>query len=635
MSREHIEGLIGIWERRRRKLEEQQAAHGRDTPPEILMEIEDIKQVIGELKIELEKSEDSGVKDTSPKRQVHIYIAGDFSSLPDGRQSAAIDAFAAVVGIPPQSIEVYRVYEDSVIFELGIPSEAVERLHSQLQSNNAQLRLLRISRIKLERESGETEEWVFKRGRLTLSVEFVNRARELEMICNPGAPRFVVIDGAAGYGKTYLLRKIKETYQGYGRPVWKVALIDLKSDPQMRSTDSNVVWPCIAKAIIRQFEPVHGGAPTTSELAGGAISSVLVAFLARQAANILLLFDGVEILQRDTSGWLKRLIADVDRGLQRVPRELRAVFAGRYAGDWGRGAPYAMRHMPLSPFDRVAVRDMVEQVALASGVQATPDYLAELAGWLLDISGGHPRGICEVLDVISAAGFIFPDLEFVFLEMQFQVDGQRGTLFELCIKPIIEELLQGVDASLREVLATISPIRRFDVELLDALLDRGVFAAPGYLSSWDLIRALLKTRLISPPTDNPMYSDQIVRRMLAMQLQIKDPERFREINACAQDIFHRWALDSKTVRADIRRVASLESLYHTLQLEPQGSLSDAIQQKLERGLEEYLSGMQDPTSIYQLQYALNHDQELNDLIERRAGSTAVPALLDVIDRHLK
>jgi hypothetical protein len=361
----------------------------------------------------------------------------------------------------------------------------------------------------------------------------------------------------------------------------------------------------------------------------------LVPFLAKERANILLLFDGVDVLPRETSVWLKHLISDLDQGLQQVPCELRVVLAGRFTVDWRRGASFPIFTLSLTPFGRVAVRDMVEQIVLENEVTARPEYLADLSWWVLHISGGHPWGICQVLDVISSAGFIFPDLEFAFLEMEFMHDGKTGTLFELCIKPIIEEILASVeDPVLCEVMARISPIRRFDAELVELLDERGVISAPKFSTSWDLIRALLRTRLISPPTKDPMYSDQIVRRMLAMQMQIVNPGRFREVNLCAQEIFHNWASVPGEIRNDVRRVAILESLYHTLQLDAQNCPPNKIQEKLSQRLREYLAGIQEQGSIHRLWYALDQDHELNDLIERWTGSAAVSDLLEIVDGFL-
>ena len=101
--------------------------------------------------------------------RVQVYLQGNFSSLPADRRSSIIDALAGLLRIPSEVIEVYRVYEGSVVFDLGIPSNAIQRLRSLLQSNNAQLRLLGVEKVILERELGK-EEWVLKEGKFDLAL---------------------------------------------------------------------------------------------------------------------------------------------------------------------------------------------------------------------------------------------------------------------------------------------------------------------------------------------------------------------------------------------------------------------------------------------------------------------------------
>lgn len=212
MSRkDDIKKLIVSQKRRLQKRKEQQASFGLDVPPHILTEIEDIEAEIKKLQTELEALEDSGVdeesqralselaEDTEPKQRAQIYLQGDFSSLSLDRRSAAIDAFAAVMGISPQAIEVYRVYEGSIVFDLGIPSSAVQRLRSLLQSNSAQLRLLKVEKVILEGEAGEVEEWVIKEGQFDLVTsthptmpssvdEKPQRAEKIELLVAPIPP---------------------------------------------------------------------------------------------------------------------------------------------------------------------------------------------------------------------------------------------------------------------------------------------------------------------------------------------------------------------------------------------------------------------------------------------------------------
>jgi len=98
----------------------------------------------------------------NPKQPVQIILPDDFSALPAERQSAAIDALAAILGIAPLEMSVH----DGRI-DLSVPSTTTEHLRSLLQSNNARLRLLRV-RVILEGKWGQPKEWAIKEGKYEL-----------------------------------------------------------------------------------------------------------------------------------------------------------------------------------------------------------------------------------------------------------------------------------------------------------------------------------------------------------------------------------------------------------------------------------------------------------------------------------
>ncbi len=99
---------------------------------------------------------------------VQVYIQGDFASLSTERKSTVINALATIVETSPEAIEVYRVYEGSIVFDLGLPADAFQRLRSLLQANSNQLRLLKVEKVILKRHADNIEEWVSKEGKFHL-----------------------------------------------------------------------------------------------------------------------------------------------------------------------------------------------------------------------------------------------------------------------------------------------------------------------------------------------------------------------------------------------------------------------------------------------------------------------------------
>ncbi len=98
-------------------------------------------------------------------QRVRVVVPGDLALDSAGRQSAAVDALAAIIGISSEAIRVRAAPEGKTAFKLSLPFAAVERIRSLLQSNSAQLRLLRVERVVLEGETGAAEEWAIKEGR--------------------------------------------------------------------------------------------------------------------------------------------------------------------------------------------------------------------------------------------------------------------------------------------------------------------------------------------------------------------------------------------------------------------------------------------------------------------------------------
>jgi hypothetical protein len=117
----------------------------------------------------------------SLRQRVQIYIQGELPLLSAERQKAIIDALAGLMGIASQEIQVYRIYAGSIVFDLGIPENGVQHLRSLLQSNSAQLRLLKIEKIIFEPGVQGKENWLFKNG-IFRSSEMTKRITERKTI---------------------------------------------------------------------------------------------------------------------------------------------------------------------------------------------------------------------------------------------------------------------------------------------------------------------------------------------------------------------------------------------------------------------------------------------------------------------
>jgi len=137
------------------------------------------------------------------KQQVQIHLQGDFFALSPQRRAATVAALASVMKIAPKEIEVHKIYQGSIVFDLRVPVVAAERFRSQLQTNNAQLRLLGIERVILERKSGLFEAWVAKKGKFNLT-SIVSLSSEDETEKNPKSKSPFFVPGIWRFHLIYL-----------------------------------------------------------------------------------------------------------------------------------------------------------------------------------------------------------------------------------------------------------------------------------------------------------------------------------------------------------------------------------------------------------------------------------------------
>jgi len=105
-------------------------------------------------------------------KEIHIGFQGEFAALSQQRQSAALEALAAVLKIPSEGLGLRQqmMPGDAAEFEMKLPTGAVERLRTLLQTNNGQLRLLGLKNVILEGETGKVETWRVRNGRFDLEA---------------------------------------------------------------------------------------------------------------------------------------------------------------------------------------------------------------------------------------------------------------------------------------------------------------------------------------------------------------------------------------------------------------------------------------------------------------------------------
>ncbi len=172
----NIERQLSIQKKTLAQLEEQKAGLGLYAPPFIITGIENTKAAIAEQENTLADLRQNGEPTLTSagrvgkKHHAEIRLQGNFSSVSADTTQAAINAFAAIMGISPNDIELKSIAPGSVILNLEIPADGMETLRMRLRANSAQLRLLGIERLTLALPSGAIESWIFLDGKFQVTA---------------------------------------------------------------------------------------------------------------------------------------------------------------------------------------------------------------------------------------------------------------------------------------------------------------------------------------------------------------------------------------------------------------------------------------------------------------------------------
>jgi hypothetical protein len=157
----HIKELLYTNQRRLRALELKQAWQGINTPAEVLMEIEDLRDSIVQCESLIETidrqrapSDNQNASKfpnhpTLTYKHIEITFKGDFSNLTPEIQAAVVRAIAAIVEIPSDEVEVLKIMAGSVIFLIKLPEKAAETLMKINTSKDQIIELLEIEKIRV------------------------------------------------------------------------------------------------------------------------------------------------------------------------------------------------------------------------------------------------------------------------------------------------------------------------------------------------------------------------------------------------------------------------------------------------------------------------------------------------------
>jgi tetratricopeptide (TPR) repeat protein len=145
-QRQHNDELRHAYYRRLCVLELRAARQGNDTPPDILIEIEDLREKIAGIDKEIGFTEP--LVDSTTHQQVEIIFKGNFIDLTPELRDATIRSIAGILAISPDQIVVLRAMSGSIIFHLQMPRESAEQLLALYETDDPIIDELGIEQIR-------------------------------------------------------------------------------------------------------------------------------------------------------------------------------------------------------------------------------------------------------------------------------------------------------------------------------------------------------------------------------------------------------------------------------------------------------------------------------------------------------
>jgi len=473
-------------------------------------------------------------------------------------------------------------------------------------------------------------------------VEFVNRVYELNQLQKPTCPEFVLLNASAGYGKTFLLLKLKQIYGE--NETSKCLYINFEEEKIQRSS-IDLLLKMIKNTgnVYKNFDRSTTLSRLKNVLASGLMSSGI--------KSVLLMFDSINRLQIndpvvkqiDEFLW-NDLIPSLEERFKGSDIKFRVIFSGRYIKSLWRGVRRHKLKEPikLSAFDKTVVIEAIQHLVLKANLKLSHQKTEIIAEQVVYITGGHPKCIMDILHEIAELNFAI-NTEPSHRDYFFSPNEQSRMVNEY-VDPAIDDILRGVDTELRSSLLVLSVFRGFNTNTINGLKQKK-------LLDWgDSARVLLAsltrtTHLINHPTKEfPLYSDNVARLMLASKLRIRAKEQYKKIASIAKIMYENWVkgfdVDGSKLpnrpSEQLQIVFIVEGLYHLSELL---ALDDIEGEKAVLQLEEYMtkqifaikSTFGDEylhAIILQLEDAIESDEQLRNMIVAVVNENGYDMLLE-------
>lgn len=433
-----------------------------------------------------------------------------------------------------------------------------------------------------------------------VEIEFVNRENELDLLhverLRASRSPYTLINAPAGYGKSYLLRRLIRTVKDDQslRQKWAIRYVNFgqKKVEAPRLYLIQVVSGEVEPST-RQDEPSHWIDDVCSHVIQE-LSTPLPQVGGRRA--VLLIFDAVDRLDEKATRWLYSLLNDLHQRTRSGHQEIitvRVIVAGRDAETFWEGYEQAYPKLPapqrvnLSPFDDHPIQELIWSQARAAQITLDDHTVDQIANEVQYLGGGHPMVIRGLVDHLASQSFAIGPVSAYFSQ-------HRRQLVRSHLSPVVDDLLESLEVTLdpqtKDVVQILSVFRRVNANTVQALVSAGIL--PPETDEIDLLGDMQRAHLLDGPgIREPFYRDHLMRRIWVLDMAYRSQESkalYHRLNKIALDLYTTWIhnlgqdLPDTPLKATQQLLSVVEWLFHALQEESmtENDLRSGLQQHI-------------------------------------------------------
>ncbi len=496
--------------------------------------------------------------------------------------------------------------------------------------------------------------------------EFVNRLKELKGLLEPDKSTFItLVTAPAGFGKSYLLWRIKADYESR-HPVEFVCLLTnfSKWPTSIIKSDEDKIFSMVLNDALSSIAPGTKWKDLDNSKKFEHLANYLKSMQIEQ--GLVWLFDAVNCIDdyknlgsrlERMGNWLMENL--FEKHLKEHQLMLRIIIAGRNLTPPKSGG-YWSDPISLEPLGPDIIQDfLIRRYTGEEYVVLKDESVVEhIAHEVWQITGGHPLSITEVLKYLFTKVFNKKNNEEKNrVKEYFSFDNKRQ-LFNRHINNIVSDMIKDLNSEMQAILESLSVFRIFYVNTIDELNENGLLKiqqtsenkkSRRKRTGRKIRKQLLDTGLVILDKEIDAYRDRILRYLLWSRLRFNYPKEFKSLNDFALEFYDKkiqkrcktllYSLEEKDEEEDeegegeeerkVRKIIQwmIESIYHSLvkleldnERQPQNSiaLNEWIKElKLPyiKKLDELSEKGEFDDLVSGFENKLQEDTEINELIK--------------------